>query len=487
MFKSWNPNKKQAFFAVFISLLYILINSFLISKEVYWFSVLPGVLIIIMIFIFALDKIYLIIAFFTPIAIDIGEIGLVKGDIGLSIPTEPLLFGLMFLFIVKLFFDRHFDRRIFMHPVSIALYFYLSWTFITCITSEYPLVSFKFFFARLWFVIPVYFFGIMVMKNFRNIPRFVWAYVISLLIVIVWTISQHALNGFSEHSAHWVMSPFYNDHTSYGAVLAMFIPIVFGFIFYYQKPSQRFFTAVVLVVLLIAIYLSISRAAWASVIIAIGVFVLIRFRIRLTWIMTAFAVILFFLWSFQGQILMNLEKNKQDSSSDFVEHIQSMSNIATDASNLERINRWMSAVRMFEERPVFGWGSGTYQFIYAPFQSVEQKTVISTNVGNKGTAHSEYLLALSEQGFIGMLILIVLMILVTLTALRIYNRVENVRIKTLGLIIYLGLTTYIAHAVFNNFLDTDKMAVPFWGFVAALVAIDLYSEEQSKAIEGIEQ
>lgn len=110
MFKSWNPNKKQAFFAVFISLLYILINSFLISKEVYWFSVLPGVLIIIMIFIFALDKIYLIIAFFTPIAIDIGEIGLVKGDIGLSIPTEPLLFGLMFLFIVKLFFDRHFDQ-----------------------------------------------------------------------------------------------------------------------------------------------------------------------------------------------------------------------------------------------------------------------------------------------------------------------------------------------------------------------------------------
>jgi len=478
-----NSDKKQALYAVVISLIYILINSILIANEVYWFSVLPGVLIILLVYIFALDKIYLIIAFFTPLAIDISEIGLVKGDIGLSIPTEPLLFGLMFLFIIKLIFDKNIDRRVFRHPVSIALYFYLIWMFLTSITSEFPLVSFKFFLARLWFVIPIYFFGVMVMRNFRNIPRFIWAYVISLIIVIAWTISQHALNGFSEHSAHWVMSPFYNDHTSYGAVIAMFIPIVFGLIFYYQKSSQRFFSALVLSILLVAIYLSISRAAWASVIFALGVFVLIRFRIRLSWIFTALAILIFFLWSFQGQILMKLERNKQDSSKNFMEHVESMSNIATDASNLERINRWMSAIRMFEARPIQGWGPGTYQFVYAPFQSVEQKTVISTNVGNKGTAHSEYLLALSEQGLIGMLDLIVVVILVTLTALRIYNKVENRKIRIMGLIIYLGLTTYIAHAFFNNFLDTDKMSVPFWGLIAALVAIDLFHDEQAEIME----
>lgn len=487
MFKSLDPNKKQAFFAVIISLIYILVNSLLISKEVYWFSVLPGVLLILMIYVFALDKIYLLIAFFTPMAIDIGEIGLVKSEIGLSIPTEPLLFGLMFLFILKLLKDPNFDRRIFKHPVSIALYFYLIWMFITSITSEFPLVSIKFFLARVWFIIPIYFFGVLVMRQFKNIPRFIWAYVIGLLIVIFWTVSQHALHAFSEHSAHWVMSPFYNDHTSYGAVIAMFIPIVFGLIFFYQKPSQRFFTALALVVLLIAIYLSISRAAWASVIIAAGVFVVMRFRIRLSWIFSSLAILIFFLWSFQGQILMKLEKNTQDSSSDFVEHIQSMSNIATDASNLERINRWMSAIRMFEDRPLMGWGPGTYQFVYAPFQKVEQKTVISTNVGNKGTAHSEYLLALSEQGFMGMLIFVVLMILISLMALRIYRRLEHKRLKLIGLILYLGLITYIAHAVFNNFLDTDKMAVPFWGIVAALVAIDLYSDEQSKELEELEQ
>jgi len=481
---TWAPDKKRNFYAIVVGVLYIIVNSFLISQEQFWFSVIPGILLIVMVYVFALDKIYLLIAFFTPISVDVKEIGLIKGDIGLSIPAEPLLFGLMFFFIVKLVFDRHFDKRVFRHPVSIALYFYLIWMFLTSITSEIPLVSFKFFLARLWFVIPIYFFGVMVMRNYRNIPRFVWAYVISLIGVIAWTISQHAINGFSKHAAHWVMSPFYNDHTSYGAVLAMFIPVLFGLLFYYRKPSQRVFTSLVLIIFLIAIYLSISRAAWASVVIAFGIYILIRFHIRVSWVLTAAAIMLFFVFSFQEQILMKLEKNKQDSSSDFVEQVQSMSNIATDASNLERINRWMSAIRLFEARPVQGWGPGTYQFVYAPFQSVEQKTVISTNAGNRGTAHSEYLLALSEQGLIGMINFIVVLLLVTLTALRNYRRFENKQLRTLSLITYLGLTTYIAHALFNNFLDTDKMSVPFWGFIAILVAMDIYYDEQRESIEA---
>ena len=65
---------------------------------------------------------------------------------------------------------------------------------------------------------------------------------------------------------------------------------------------------------------------------------------------------------------MNLEKNKQDSSDKISENIQSISNITTDDSNTERLNRWSSAISMFKERPVFGWGPGTFQFQYAPFQ-----------------------------------------------------------------------------------------------------------------------
>ena len=43
---------------------------------------------------------------------------------------------------------------------------------------------------------------------------------------------------------------------------------------------------------------------------------------------------------------------------------------------------------------------------------------------------------------------------------------------TLG--VFLGLITYMVHGALNNFLDTDKASVPFWGFIAILVAIDIY-------------
>jgi putative inorganic carbon (HCO3(-)) transporter len=32
----------------------------------------------------------------------------------------------------------------------------------------------------------------------------------------------------------------------------------------------------------------------------------------------------------------------------------------------------------------------------------------------------------------------------------------------------------------NNFLDTDKAFVPFWGFIAMLVAIDVYHKKKGE-------
>jgi hypothetical protein len=37
--------------------------------------------------------------------------------------------------------------------------------------------------------------------------------------------------------------------------------------------------------------------------------------------------------------------------------------------------------------------------------------------------------------------------------------------------------TYFIHGVLNNYLDTDKASVPFWGFIAVLVAIDIYHRD----------
>jgi O-antigen ligase len=208
----------------------------------------------------------------------------------------------------------------------------------------------------------------------------------------------------------------------------------------------------------------------------------VRLRINYKWILAGFGVLLALFFVFKTDIMLTLEQNKTDSSTDFKEHVKSISNVATDASNKERINRWNSAIRMFKEKPLLGWGPGTYQFQYAPFQKSYEKTIISTNAGDMGNAHSEYLGPLSESGLPGMLSLLTVILSVVIIALRRYKRTRDKETRTLLLMALTGLITYFVHGFLNNFLDTDKASVPYWGFIAIIVAVDLFHSNHEKDI-----
>jgi len=227
--------------------------------------------------------------------------------------------------------------------------------------------------------------------------------------------------------------------------------------------------------------LSYSRAAWLSIIIALGVWGMLKLKIRFKPIFITFVSIITLFFLFQTQILMSLEKNSEQSSANMMTHISSMSNITTDASNLERINRWSCAIRMFTDKPIFGFGPGTYMFKYAPYQLRKDRTIISTNSADGGNAHSEYLGSLSESGVLGLLTYLLIIGVVIYTAVNTYSRLKDTRLKAFVLTALVSLVTYYMHGFLNNFLDTDKLSVPFWGFTAMIVAIDIYSRSQNEA------
>ena len=462
-----------------ISLLFLILSVGLILKEYFFISLLiPVGLIIVLLYLLALDKLILLIVFLTPLAINVSNLEM---GVGISLPTEPLLFGVLVLFILKSFYSNSIDKRILRHPVSIFIIINLIWIFFTSLTSEIPLVSFKFFLARLWFVIPMYFIGIMIFKNLRNAKLFMWLYIIPLLIVIGYTIFTHAQYGFDEETGHWAMTPFFNDHTAYGAIIALFVPVFTGMTFdkSYSK-TMRLASLFVTVVLLVALILSFSRAAWISLALGLIVYIIIRLRIKFRYILLTFGLVIGIFFTFKWEILDALEKNKQDSSADMIEHVQSIANISSDASNLERINRWQSAIRMYKERPVFGWGPGTYQFLYAPFQRTKEKTIISTNFGDMGNAHSEYIGPMAESGLLGMLSIVALVIAVIITGLRVYKKGKTKEIRLVAISVVIALMTYFIHGLLNNFLDTDKASVPIWGLVAIVVALDLYHRKEEE-------
>ena len=141
---------------------------------------------------------------------------------GISLPGEPLIMLLLGVFILKLLLEGSFDRKIIMHPISILILLHLLWIGITAVSSSMPSVSFKFLLSRLWFVGVFYFMATQIFANKEKRKPFLLAYIWTLAIVILYTTWKHSHYGFDEKIAHWIMDPFFNDHTAYAAAIAMF-------------------------------------------------------------------------------------------------------------------------------------------------------------------------------------------------------------------------------------------------------------------------
>lgn len=444
---------------------------FAVKEESFIVFTLPLVLGVLALYLISMDKVLLLISFLTPLSI---ELHLFDGGIGVSAPCDVLLLGVLFFFILRILHDRQYDLAIAHHPLSIAIYCLLGWMFFTSITSEYPVVSFKHLLSQLWFIVPSYFCGVLLFRDTKNIDKFVWLYMTGLVLVCCYTLFNHYLNGFDRQAAHWVMTPFYNDHTAYGAVLAMYIVLCATYLFMPIKRGFKVIVFIVLALLLISLVLSFCRASWISIVGVLCVLAVVKLRIKFKYILTIFVVCAGLFGLYSSQFIDALSKNNQDASGDILENIQSMTNISTDASNLERLNRWNSAFRMFSERPLVGWGPGTYQFVYGSFQKESEKTIISTSSGDMGNAHSEYFGPLSEMGLPGCLLMVVLVGMVIWKGLMVYQKTEQKAMKTLVLGVTLALITYFIHGILNNFLDTDKLAVPVWSCIAVITSIDLY-------------
>jgi len=469
--------------AYIISFAFVTLNGIAIAFEWYYFLLVPVLLIPLLVAILSLEKFYLLTVFFVPLSIQLSYLA-VKMGVDISLPSEVFLLLILAILVFKSAQGQIFDRRILLHPVSLALYFYLGWTFITAVTSTIPLVSFKLFIARLWFIAGFYFLAAQIFQDNKQIRKYFYAYIIPFTAVVVYVILHHSIYGLTNQQvAYHVVKPFYNDHTSYGAVLAMLLPVIAG-IFYTDIRKLNVFQRLVFILFLLffimALLFSYSRAAWISFISIVILYMVIKLKISWRILMAGLLVTGFVLFSYRTEIKMSLGRNKQVSSGNIHEHFQSVANIRNDDSNLERLNRWGCAFRMFREKPVLGWGPGTYMFNYAPFQIHSQKTAISTNAGTLGDAHSEYLGPLSESGLPGALSFAAIIVLTWITGFRVYIRSEKRKVKILSLSVLLGLTSFYIHGILNNFLDTDKISALFWGFTAILVALDIYHSKGSK-------
>ena len=443
--------------------------------ENYLVLLVPAAMLLVWFFMMYRDESLALMALATPFAVDYALIG----NMSLSMPVEPMMIVFTVVFLFQELLMRSYDKRVLRHPVSILIMLSLVWMVFTSVVSLKPVESFKYTAVRLWFVIPFFYATAQSFQKVRHIRLFYWAYALSLSVVVVIT-TVKTMQRFGElQMLHHVMQPFYNDHTAYGCIIALMLPLAAYFAF---EPRTRLWKRIVAVsltvLLLVGLGLSYCRAAWISVVGAIAVYLLVRLGVRMRWLVISAALLLGIFFAFQDDIMYELGKNKQDSSFTLADQVKSISNISTDASNLERLNRWNAAFRMWKDQPLTGIGPGAYQFIYGPYQRSDMMTIISTNDGDMGNAHSEYIGPLTEQGVPGALLMLAIFVATFVTGERVYRTAVDRRKGHLALVLAVSLFTYYVHGIMNNFLDTDKLSVPFWAFTAAIVAIDIVTEKK---------
>ena len=324
--------------------------------DFHWLALLPVVGLVAWMAFSRLNALVLVLVAAVPLSINLEELEL--GGLGVYLPTEPLLAGLLLLFVFRSVRGWPVDARLFRHPFTWWIGLSLVWIFLTTLVSSFPLVSVKFLVARLWFVVGFFFIlGHFFLHHPKWRHQYVLAYALPLCVVVIYTMIRHAGFGFEKDAGHWVMKPFYKDHTSYGAALAMVIPPIIALLTWRRFSSfMKAILVLTLSILVVGIILSYTRAAWVSLV-AVGLlWGLIKVGFRLRTLLTIGAVLLGFVWIAQDALLIQLQRNDQDSSDDLTEHVESISNVSSDASNLERLNRWNAALAMFQERPLTGWG-----------------------------------------------------------------------------------------------------------------------------------
>lgn len=441
----------------------------------YFLFLVPVGLSILLYSIYKTEKFVLLAGAIAPLSFNINDIG---GGFGLAVPTEPLIIFIFGLLILRWILSGVIERDLLLHPVSIGIGFYLLWLWLSAVFSSMPFVSLKFSIARTWYIGVFYFAAVLIFRNLKNIRFFLTAITFFTLILVLFTLIKHAAEGFVRSSSYSVSWPFFPDHGMYAAAIAFCVPVLAFYTFNGKALKHNLawlpVSGLFLLILLFGIVVSYTRATWLSLVAAALVFVILKLKIRYVWVLMVLGIAAIVGVLKRDDILYNLEANKQGSSDEIEGHVKSVGNITTDPSNMERINRWKCAGRMVAERPVFGFGPGTFVFQYGVFQKSSELTIISTNAGDLGDAHSEYFSSLSELGIPGFISWMSIVLLSIGTGFKIVYATSKRYVKITAYMALLGLITYYVHALLNNYSQYDKIAVPMWSFIAIIVALDIY-------------
>ena len=413
-----------------------------------------------------------------PVSLNLSEMT----GFNLDFPDEALMLlsTLVFVFFVLQNYFSLNLKSILHHPLVIIILLSFFWTFITVVYSENVGLSIKYLLKKIWFLIPFLLLSIVLFQQRTTIIKGFQLFIVPLVVITSIVIIRFSAVGFRFEEVHDPMQPFFYNHVVFGAMLACAVPFAVGALYLSRKGSvQWLFSILAVVVLLAAVYLSYSRAAWMSVLFAGGAFIMIKFRLMHYGMLAFYVVVLsLVLWlSTHNKFLDFKPKFEKTIMHESLEdHIMATIQ-GTDISSAERYYRWIAAVKMSADRPLTGVGPNNFYDYYKAYSVTSFKTWVSRNT-EKSTTHNYFLFMLVEQGYPALVLYALLIFSIFFYGQKVLTRCRDRFDKILVLSSLCAIAAFFINNFFSELIENDKIGSIFYLGIAIIVSIDLKSKQK---------
>jgi O-antigen ligase len=253
----------------------------------------------------------------------------------------------------------------------------------------------------------------------------------------------------------WIYGPYVN-HNHYAGLMELLapIPLVLS-LTRLAEDKERIAAGVASAVMVGTIFLSGSRGGMLAIFVELAVLAAILMRhkrsIRVAIGFGAFAVVLLTMLTWLG-------------GKELTARVSSISTESrTEISGGMRSSIDRDTIQMFRNRPIAGWGLGTFPTVYPQFRSFYTNFFV-----NEG--HNDYLQLLAEMGLLGFGIMTWFLIVLYRGAIpKITNWMSDVSGAT-TLACTLGFTGILVHSLFDFNLQIPANAALFYVFCTVAAA-----------------
>jgi O-antigen ligase len=398
-----------------------------------------------------------------------------------SVPDEPLMW--LFLLLFAFMFCNNpkiLPEWWWRHPLVLIVFLQYLWLIVAVIFSEEHFVSIKFLLAKTWFLVSFFIFPIFIFKEKTDFKKAFFLLMIPMLVTVIIIFYRHKTMMFNFRKIEEAIGELYFNHVDYSTVISMFFPVLI--VAYRLSKGKKYWERWALFFIALffipAIYLTYARAAMLAVIFSLMIGFAIRLRLVNLMMPVFYGLIIWlvvFLANHNKYIDYRPNYERTYMHGDFASHMAATLK-GQDMSSMERLYRWIAAIRMSPERPITGVGPNAFYDFYKPFTVSAFRTYVSRN-DEHSTTHNYFLYMLVEQGWPAMILYGLLVFFFFYYAQKVYWRLQDRFYKKCVLSIAMMFAAGFINNFFSELIETHKVGALFYLCIALLIVIDRKSRE----------